>query len=129
MFGIRPVRFMKRWPKARVSSLRSQYQPSVRVRPCAALMPRPWTSDRVKSKAASFWPPSVMPYSAACLIEFEVSRPALASPITCAFDPCACNRNEEKSWPDRGWRTEPNTLPPLAFTTAVVSFSRAVPKA
>ena len=38
-----------------------------------------------------------MPNSCACLIEFVVSPPALASPMILAFEACACNRNDEKS--------------------------------
>ena len=38
-----------------------------------------------------------MPNSAACLIELMVSPPALASPMICAFEACACSRKEEKS--------------------------------
>ena len=38
-----------------------------------------------------------MPNSAACLIELMVSPPALARPMICAFEACACSRNEEKS--------------------------------
>ena len=70
-----------------------------------------------------------MPYSAACLIAFEVSRPALASPITLAFEPCAWSRKDEKSWFESGCRTLPSTLPPLAITTLLVSASSAEPKA
>src|ERR687884_713016 len=54
--------------------------------PCAAFRPRPCTSARVKSSAARRCPPCTMPNSAAALIEFEVSRPALARPMTFAFE-------------------------------------------
>jgi hypothetical protein len=37
------------------------------------------------SRPASFWPPSTMPNSDACLIELMVSPPALASPMIFAF--------------------------------------------
>jgi hypothetical protein len=57
-----------------------------------------------------------MPNSAACLIEFEVSRPALAKPMTLARDPWACRRKDEKSGALRGWRTAPATLPPFEVT-------------
>jgi hypothetical protein len=46
------------------------------------------------SSAASFWPPEVMPNSAACLIDVVVSAPALARPMTLAFEACACSRND-----------------------------------
>ena len=51
-----------------------------------------------------------MPNSAACLIEFVVSPPALARPMIFAFDDCACSRNELKSWLLSGTRTDPSTL-------------------
>ena len=49
------------------------------------------------SRPARFCPPWTMPNSAACLIALMVSPPALASPMTLAFDACACSRNDEKS--------------------------------
>jgi hypothetical protein len=57
-----------------------------------------------------------MPNSAACLIEFDVSRPAFARPITLALELCAWRMKEEKSEVLKGWRTAPSTLPPLDFT-------------
>src|SRR4029453_7376469 len=79
--------------------------------------------------AASFWPPDTIPNSAACLIALVVSPPALASPMTLAFDACACNRKEEKSEVLIGCLTPPSTLPPFAVTTAAVSRSSACPNA
>src|SRR3712207_9088647 len=38
--------------------------------------------------------------------------PALASPITLAFEACAERRNDEKSVADRGCLTDPRTFPP-----------------
>jgi hypothetical protein len=38
---------------------------------------------------------------AACLIELMVSPPALARPMTLAFDACACSRKDEKSARER----------------------------
>src|ERR1700730_5467347 len=64
---------------------------------------RQWQGDAVRigdahtKSPASFCPPLTMPNSAACLIELTVSPPALARPMICALDPCACNRKEEKS--------------------------------
>ena len=82
------------------------------------------------SNPASFVPDWVMPNSAACLIVFTVSVPALQMPITFALLACACSRNELKSvLPGNGWRTEPMTLPPALVTKAVVSRSSAVPNA
>ncbi len=77
------------------------------------------------SSAASFWPPATMPNSAACLIEFVVSPPALASPMTFDLEACACSRKDEKSAVLIGTLTPPATLPPLAVTTADVSRSSA----
>ena len=59
---------------------------------------------------------ATMPNSAACLIAFAVSRPALARPIDLRAEDCACSRKEEKSWRASGWRTEPTTLPPFDLT-------------
>ncbi len=70
-----------------------------------------------------------MPNSAACLIEFVVSPPALARPMIFAFDACACSRNELKSCVLSGARTLPSTLPPFFSTTASVSRSSAWPNA
>src|SRR2546423_12444220 len=72
------------------------------------------------SMPASFCPPATMPNSAACLIEFVVSPPALASPMILALELCACSRKEEKSALLSGCLTPPSTLPPLAVTTAAV---------
>ena len=70
-----------------------------------------------------------MPNSLAALMELMVSPPALARPITFAFEDCACKRKEEKSVALSGCFTEPSTLPPEAITTEVVSRSSAWPKA
>ena len=71
----------------------------------------------------------IRPNSAACLIALMVSPPALASPITLAFEACACSRKDEKSDVLSGCRTLPSTLPPDFTTTLVVSFSRSWPNA
>src|SRR6478752_5145369 len=63
------------------------------------------------SSGATFWPPFINPNSAACLMALTVSPPAFASPITLAFEACACSRNDEKSDVLSGWRTLPSTLP------------------
>src|SRR5262252_11080926 len=97
----------------------SQYQASVKTSPCAVGRPSAATSLAHTRRPAILCPPLTMPNSAACLIELMVSPPALARPITLAFDACACNRNEEKSLVLIGWRTLPSTLPPLASTTAL----------
>src|SRR5690349_10672414 len=98
MVGNLPARSCcQRLVQARLASLASQYQVSVSVRPCAVCRPRAATSLANTSRPASFCPPLTMPNSAACLIELIVSPPALASPITLAFDDCACNRKDEKS--------------------------------
>src|SRR5258708_10906319 len=96
--------------QAGFASLASQYQVSVSDRPCALCRPSALTSLANTSKPASFWPPLTMPNSAACLIELIVSPPALARPITLAFDDCACSRNDEKSEVFSEWRTLPSTL-------------------
>jgi hypothetical protein len=70
-----------------------------------------------------------MPNSPACLIELMVSWPALARPMTLAFDDWACSRKDEKSCVLSGCFTLPKTLPPAAFTTSVTSRSSAWPKA
>ncbi len=70
-----------------------------------------------------------MPNSLAALIALMVSPPALARPRICALDACACSRYDEKSEADSGCLTEPTTVPPLALTTAAVSFSSEWPKA
>jgi len=49
----------------------------------------------------------------------------LARPTIFAFELCACSRKEEKSEELSGTRTEPTTLPPLAVTISLVSFSSA----
>src|SRR6516225_5280525 len=110
---------------ARLVSFWSQYQGSVKMRPWAVLSPSAWMSLMKISRPASFWPPSTMPNSDACLIELMVSPPALASPMIFAFEAFACSRNDEKSVPGNGWRTLPSTLPPLFTTTASVSRSSA----
>jgi hypothetical protein len=51
-----------------------------------------------------------MPNSRACLIALRRSAPDIASPITLAFDACACSRNDEKS----GDRTETHRAQHLA---------------
>ncbi len=66
-----------------------------------------------------------MPNSEACLIELIVSPPALARPMICAFEACACSRNDEKSLVLIGCLTPPTTVPPAAFTTAETSRSSA----
>src|ERR1044071_8427664 len=87
----------QRLVQARLASFMSQYQVSVKISPCAMLSPSALTSLENTSRPARLWPPLTMPNSAACLIELMVSPPALARPITLAFDDCACSRNEEKS--------------------------------
>src|ERR1041384_6990880 len=83
--------------QARLASFWSQYQVSVRVRPCAVGSPSALTSLANTRRPARLWPPLVMPNSAAALIELMVSPPAFARPITLAFEVCACSRNDEKS--------------------------------
>src|SRR5882762_11988778 len=102
----------QRLVQARLVSLASQYHVSVSVRPCAACSPSPFTSLANTSRPANFCPPLTMPNSAPCLIELMVSPPALASPMTLAFDACACSRNDEKSLVLIGCFTSPTTLPP-----------------
>src|SRR6478672_1349588 len=114
---------------ARLESLRSQYQVSVRVSPWAVCRPSALTSLANTRRPANFCPPLTMPNSAPCLIELMVSPPALARPMILAFDACACSRNDEKSEVLSGWRTAPSTLPPLAVTTADVSRPSAWPNA
>src|SRR5919206_2534883 len=98
MVGILPGRSCcQRCAHARLLSLASQYQVSVKVRPCAVGRPSAATSLAKTRRPASFWPPLAMPNSEACLIELMVSPPALDRPITLAFDACACSRNDEKS--------------------------------
>jgi len=70
-----------------------------------------------------------MPNSPACLIALIVSWPALARPITLAFEDCACSRKDEKSCVLSGCLTAPSTVPPEAFTTSLTSRSSAWPKA
>jgi hypothetical protein len=70
-----------------------------------------------------------MPNSAACLIAFEVSSPALARPITLAREAWAWSRKDEKSLALKGWRTAPTTLPPFEVTYLPVSASSEWPKA
>src|SRR5215510_5016758 len=109
-----PRSFCQRLVHSRLASFMSQYQVSVRVRPCAVGRPSALTSLANTRRPANFWPPLTMPNSAPALIELMVSPPALASPITFAFDVCACSRNDEKSLVLSGWRTLPSTFPPLA---------------
>ena len=66
---------------------------------------------------------------AACLIKLMTSWPPVASPMTFAFELCACKRKDEKSGVLSGKGTRPSTLPPLAVTMSQVSFSIAWPKA
>ena len=81
------------------------------------------------SSAATFMV-LLMPNSAICLIEFTVSPPALASPITFAPLDCACTRNEEKSdVPGNGYCDAPATVPPAAFTRSLVSDCNCLPNA
>src|SRR5262245_45749690 len=87
----------QRLVQLRLVSLASQYQVSVSDRPCAICKPSALTSLANTSKPASFWPPLTMPNSDAALIELMVSPPAFASPMTFAFEVCACSRNDEKS--------------------------------
>src|SRR4051812_16339826 len=115
----------QRLVQARLTSLASQYQVSVSVRPCAVGRPSAATSDANTRRPASFWPPLTMPNSAACLIELMVSPPAFAKPMTLAFDDWACSRNDEKSLVLSGALTPPSTLPPALVTAAVVSRSSA----
>src|SRR6476646_11436151 len=87
----------QRLVQVRLLSLASQYQVSVNVRPCAVCSPSAFTSLANTSSPANFCPPLTMPNSAPCLIELMVSPPALARPMTFAFEDCACSRNDEKS--------------------------------
>src|SRR5215472_6809871 len=87
----------QRLVQARLASFMSQYQVSVRVRPCAVCRPSALTSLANTSRPANLCPPLTMPNSAPCLIELIVSPPALASPMTFAFDDCACSKNDERS--------------------------------
>src|SRR5476651_1100824 len=100
MFGILPAELRslsQRLVQARLASLRSQYQVSVSIKPCAVCKPSAPTSGANTSNPARLWPPLTMPNSAACLIALIVSPPAFARPMTLALDDCACSRNEEKS--------------------------------
>ena len=128
MVGWRFTLAKKRLAKARVSSLRSQYQAVVRYRPWAVLSPRLWMSVMKASSAAGFIV-RVMPNSLAALSELLKSVPALASPSTCAPEAWACSRNEEKSAAPRGTRTAPRFLPPRVSTTLEAAFCSCVPKA
>ncbi|MNV62362.1 hypothetical protein D3C71_1549060 [compost metagenome] len=98
-------------------------------KPCARCSPRPCTSGRKISRPANRCPRFTMPNSAACLIALMVSLPALAKPMTLAFDAWACSRKDEKSGVFIGALTLPITLPPEAFTTSEVSRSSAWPNA
>ena len=70
-----------------------------------------------------------MPNCFAVLMALMRSPPAVARPITFAPEACACSRNEDMSDALSGWRTDPITLPPAAFTTSAVDFSRPWPNA
>src|SRR3569832_2284115 len=98
----------------------SQYQPVVRYRPCAVCNPRLWMSLMKASRAAGFIVLE-MPNSIDAFSELVKSLPALDRPRICAFDACACSRNDEKSDAESGTRTEPTTLPPCACTTFVAA--------
>ncbi len=87
----------QRLVQARSASVRSQYQVSVNISPCAVCRPSAPISGAKIKRPAKLCPPLTMPNSAPCLIELMVSPPALARPMTLAFDDCACSRNEEKS--------------------------------
>src|SRR3954466_14595522 len=82
---------------ARLASFWSQYQVSVKARPCAVGNPSAFTSLAKTRRPARLCPPFTMPNSDACLIELMVSPPALARPITLALEACACSRKDEKS--------------------------------
>src|SRR5690348_6395339 len=98
MVGYLPLRSScQRLVQARLVSLASQYQVSVRVRPCAVGRPSAATSLANTRRPANFCPPLTMPNSAPCLIELMVSPPALARPMILALDACAWSRNDEKS--------------------------------
>src|ERR1700761_7399058 len=86
----------KRAAHLRVASLRSQYQLVVIKRPSVFFRPRLWMSDRKTSRPAVFIV-LLMPNSLAALMLLTVSPPALARPRICAFEFCACSRNDEKS--------------------------------
>ncbi len=87
--------------QARVSGFKSQYQPSVKYKPCAVFKPMACTSVININKAAKFCF-LVKPNSAAALMLLTVSPPALAKPTTLAPELCACNKKEEKSPVDSG---------------------------
>src|ERR1700679_3179373 len=108
-----PVLSRKRLPKARLLSLRSQYQASVRKRPCAVSRRIEWISLMKAGRGGGFIV-AVRPNSCAAFKELLKSAPALARPTTCAPDPCACNRYDEKSDVASGTLTAPTTLPPEA---------------
>ena len=128
LVGILFIFCWKREAQARDLSSESQYQASVRLMPRVCSSPSACTSVMNSIKPASFIDED-RPNSLAALTELMVSAPPLASPRTCAPEALACNRKDEKSGVDRGWRTLPSTLPPLALTTSVVSFSSDLPKA
>src|SRR5262252_3614902 len=90
---------------SRFASFMSQYQASVKIRPCAAFSPSVLTSTRVTNSPAKRCPPAIIPNSKPCLIALSVSLPAFARPMILALDCCACSRKDEKSWVLRGWRT------------------------
>jgi hypothetical protein len=81
----------------------------------------------MRRPARAWW--RVRPNSDAALTVFTASAPAFASAMILAFEAWACMRNEEKSLFESGCRTAPSTLPPLAFTMSLASFSSACPKA
>ncbi len=89
--------------------------------PCAVSRPRPCTSDTYMRRAAIFIC-RVSPNSAACLMQFTVSVPALARPSTLAPLDWAEIRKELKSVvPGKGYFDAPITLPPARVTKPEVS--------
>src|SRR5258708_29000802 len=108
----------QRLVQARLLSLPSQYQLSVSDKPCAVCRPSALTSLANTRRPAIFCPPLTMPNSAACLIELIVSPPALARPITLAFDDSAGRRDGAKATVVSGRRDLPSTLPQGASSEA-----------
>src|SRR5258708_35328992 len=66
------------------------------------------------------------PNSAPCWIARTVSAPAFASPMTFAFEDCACSRKEEKSGVLMGAYVAPNTFPPAAEMNSLPSETNAL---
>ncbi|MNV88935.1 hypothetical protein D3C71_1831850 [compost metagenome] len=128
LVGIFFILSKKRADHLRERSSVSQYQASVRLMPLVSFSPSACTSV-MKSMRPAIFIDLVTPNCCAALMAPMVSPPPLARPSTCAFEACACSRNDEKSVADSGCRTLPTTLPPLASTTCVVSFSSESPKA